>query len=103
MKNLILHLVDKAYEVNNQTDHLLWVSYSPHTNQLDLDLHLNEHKSKDIFITVIFLNWDEAEDCLQENINELDKLLTGDFNPNDYPPANFNPKFRKLPTTGQHL
>ena len=97
MKNTILQLANKAYEINVNTGHSLRITYEPSIHGIDLALTT---KSNEVFLSTIYLKWDEGHDCLKENISELDKLLTGHFNVEDYPKANFDNRFRTLPHTG---
>lgn len=103
MKELVLDLLERVYEVNQQTEHEVFFSYNPQTPQVEIRMHYEGKESdENLFLSVLYIEWEEAEDLLHKNIFILNRLLAGGFKPNDYPETHFNSKIRKFPSTG-HL
>ena len=73
MEELLQKIISKAYEVDKNTKHTIFVNFMGHVKWLEVQVHLNgwkENQSKDIELTA---HLDEKE-AISELQNILDKL-----------------------------
>ncbi len=76
MEELLQKIILKAYEVNENTEHTVFVSFSGHVKWIEINIYLNgwkKNKEKDIEL-IAYLYEDKAIEQLKNILKKLEEL-----------------------------
>lgn len=98
MKELVLDLLERVYEVNQQTEHEVFFRYSPHVDLVELDVHLGGFlkSGRPHLIGEIITRNSDRQDNLHKCIEVMEKLLNDRLNLDDFKETRYDKDIKEI-------